>query len=131
MGLAVIRWNMISGSGRDNELESAGTPVGVGTAADINSSGHTLDPEPRFDIEIAIRHVLDGAGLNVEFQPIFDLRSWAVGTRRVVGFEALARFDIGVAPDICFREAARMGLDAELELTETIIKLDRQCFLMI
>ncbi|MDF1597998.1 MAG: EAL domain-containing protein [Acidimicrobiia bacterium] len=60
--------------------------------------------------------MLGGEGLAVQFQPIFDLGAWLVGTKRVVGFEALARFDLPVAPDVWFREAARTGLGADLEL---------------
>ncbi|MGZ8755556.1 MAG: EAL domain-containing protein [Acidimicrobiia bacterium] len=73
--------------------------------------------EPRIDIQMGIREVLAGKGLIVQFQPIFDLGAWVVGTKRAVGYEALARFDLPVAPDVWFREATRMGLGAELELT--------------
>lgn len=45
------------------------------------------------------------------FQPILDLVS-----RKVVGYEALTRFDDGIAPDVCFAEAHRNGLGAELEI---------------
>jgi EAL domain-containing protein (putative c-di-GMP-specific phosphodiesterase class I) len=74
------------------------------------------DTESHIDIPAGIREVLGGKGLTVQFQPIFDLGAWLVGTKRAVGYEALARFDLPVAPDIWFREAARMGLGAELEL---------------
>ena len=74
------------------------------------------DTEPHFDIQTGIREVLGGKGMTVQFQPIFDLGAWLVGTKRAVGYEALARFQLPVAPDIWFREAARMGLGAELEL---------------
>lgn len=73
--------------------------------------------QPGFDIGPGIREVLGGKGLTVQFQPIFDLGSWLVGSKRVVGFEALARFHPQVPPDVWFREAARMGLGSELELT--------------
>jgi EAL domain-containing protein (putative c-di-GMP-specific phosphodiesterase class I)/DNA-binding response OmpR family regulator len=45
------------------------------------------------------------------FQPIIELE-----TRRVVGFEALTRFDDGTPPDVRFADAARLGLGAEFEL---------------
>jgi EAL domain-containing protein (putative c-di-GMP-specific phosphodiesterase class I) len=44
------------------------------------------------------------------FQPIVDLR-----TGRTVGFEALSRFDTG-PPDVCFADAAHVGLGLQLEL---------------
>lgn len=76
----------------------------------------TSDPASDFDVEAGIRQVLSGEGPAIEFQPIFDLGAWVVGTKRVVGYEALARFELPVAPDILFQEAARLGLGAELEL---------------
>lgn len=45
------------------------------------------------------------------FQPIIELE-----TRRVVGFEALTRFDDGTPPDVRFADAARLGLGSEFEL---------------
>lgn len=44
------------------------------------------------------------------FQPIFELESG-----RVVGYEALTRFDDGTPPEIRFAEAARLGLGVALE----------------
>jgi EAL domain-containing protein (putative c-di-GMP-specific phosphodiesterase class I) len=45
------------------------------------------------------------------FQPIVELEGG-----RVVGFEALTRFDSGRRPDLVFDDAARAGLGLELEL---------------
>jgi EAL domain-containing protein (putative c-di-GMP-specific phosphodiesterase class I)/DNA-binding response OmpR family regulator len=45
------------------------------------------------------------------FQPIIELE-----TRRVVGFEALTRFDDGTPPDVRFADATRLGLGSEFEL---------------
>jgi EAL domain-containing protein (putative c-di-GMP-specific phosphodiesterase class I) len=61
-----------------------------------------------------IRRVLRGeSGFAMVFQPIVELRS-----RRVVGAEALARFDGRPSrpPDTWFAEAAGVGLGLELEL---------------
>src|SRR2546427_5385174 len=61
-------------------------------------------------IEAAVR----GEGLEVVFQPIFDLTDG-----RPVGAEALSRFRSTPlrSPDRCFAEAAEVGLDIELEIT--------------
>jgi EAL domain-containing protein (putative c-di-GMP-specific phosphodiesterase class I) len=60
-----------------------------------------------------IRSVLDGDGVNVEFQPVFDLNDC-----RIVSLEALARFwtEPVRSPSAWFAEAAEVGLGAELEL---------------
>ncbi len=59
-----------------------------------------------------IRGVIARGGPAIAFQPIVDL-----GTRDVVGFEALARFPGNPArPDAWFGHAARTGLLVELEL---------------
>jgi EAL domain-containing protein (putative c-di-GMP-specific phosphodiesterase class I) len=60
-----------------------------------------------------IRSVLDRDGLDVEFQPVFDLDDC-----RIVSLEALARFGVEPvrSPAVWFAEAAEVGLSAELEL---------------
>jgi len=64
--------------------------------------------EARAVIERAI-----GAGaFHPVFQPIVHLAS-----NRIVGYEALTRFDEGVRPDHRFDEASSVGLGIELELT--------------
>jgi PAS domain S-box-containing protein len=45
------------------------------------------------------------------YQPLVDLE-----TRRIVGYEALTRFDDGVAPDLRFAEAHAVRMGVELEL---------------
>lgn len=63
--------------------------------------------------EQRIRSVLAGQGLQMVFQPIFDLQR-----RRAVSFEALARFELEPRrpPNAWFDEAAQVGLGAQLEL---------------
>ena len=68
-----------------------------------------------------IRRLLRGNALDMEFQPIFDL---AQG--QVVGVEALARFRMQPlrSPDAWFREAAAVGLGADVELAAVRRALD-------
>lgn len=60
-----------------------------------------------------IESVLAGQSFRIIFQPIVD-----IGHARVVGLEALSRFDFVPAqtPDVWFAEAASVGLGSELEL---------------
>jgi EAL domain-containing protein (putative c-di-GMP-specific phosphodiesterase class I)/DNA-binding response OmpR family regulator len=58
-----------------------------------------------------LRHDLATHAYHPVFQPIIELE-----TRRVVGYEALTRFDDGTPPDVRFADAARLGLGAEFEL---------------
>ena len=65
--------------------------------------------ERRRRIEAFVR----GDGVDIVYQPIFDLRSG-----RPVGAEALARFAVAAlgGPEVWFAEAAEMGLGVELEM---------------
>ena len=63
----------------------------------------------------ALRHtintVIAGREFRPVFQPIVDLES-----SKVVGYEALTRFDSGQRPDLCFADAWSVGLGPEMEL---------------
>lgn len=64
------------------------------------------------EIASSISTVIAGEGLSCMYQPIID-----IVRGRVVGFEALARFASTPprSPDAWFADAARVGLDVELE----------------
>ncbi len=70
--------------------------------------------EESFELRKArISAVLEGDGPSVHFQPIVDL-----ATRTIVGFEALARFEMDPqrTPDVWFSEAFDVGLGTKLEI---------------
>jgi PAS domain S-box-containing protein len=76
------------------------------------------------DVRGRLGELLADRALRVALQPITGLIP-----RRVVGFEALARFDDGRSPDDWFADAAQVGLRTELELlalTEALPLLERQ-----
>jgi EAL domain-containing protein (putative c-di-GMP-specific phosphodiesterase class I) len=58
-----------------------------------------------------IERVIDEHRFHPVFQPIVDL-----ATERIVGFEALTRFEEGGRPDLVFHEAAAAGRGIELEV---------------
>jgi EAL domain-containing protein (putative c-di-GMP-specific phosphodiesterase class I)/DNA-binding response OmpR family regulator len=67
-----------------------------------------------------LRRVLDGDPPRIVFQPIAQLDS-----RKLVGYEALARFDQEPyqTPDVWFAEAAEVGLGVDLELAAVRLAL--------
>jgi EAL domain-containing protein (putative c-di-GMP-specific phosphodiesterase class I) len=79
-----------------------------------------------------VERVLWGSdGLTMAFQPIVELEGG-----KVVGHEALARFDDGRSPDVWFDEAASVGLGVELELLAasmafTELAQDRETYLSV
>ncbi len=75
------------------------------------------DPPISPELTAAIRAAIRGTGLDMQFQPIFQLGNWLVGDKRPVGYEALARFESDVPTDAWFRAAALLGLGVELELS--------------
>ena len=60
-------------------------------------------------LETALRKAIDNEGLHLHYQPQIDLR-----TRRIVGFEALARWDLAgrgsVSPNVFIPVAEKIGL---------------------
>jgi PAS domain S-box-containing protein len=59
----------------------------------------------------SLKSLLGSGSFHPVFQPIVDLES-----REIVGYEALTRFDSGRRPDLCFADAWRVGLGADLEI---------------
>jgi EAL domain-containing protein (putative c-di-GMP-specific phosphodiesterase class I) len=66
----------------------------------------------------AIRRCLSDRSMTILFQPIVSTHDG-----RVVGAEALARFDDGRPPDLWFKDAADAGLGIELELLAVEVAL--------
>jgi EAL domain-containing protein (putative c-di-GMP-specific phosphodiesterase class I)/DNA-binding NarL/FixJ family response regulator len=62
------------------------------------------------DVRHSLEAVIADGAFSPVFQPIFE-----IGTSRLVGHEALTRFDDGVAPDQRFASATAVGLGLELE----------------
>ena len=70
--------------------------------------------------EARLREILERREFDIAFQPIVDLEF-----RAVVGYEALSRFDDGVAPDVRFAEAFAAGLGADFELAAVALASKR------
>jgi EAL domain-containing protein (putative c-di-GMP-specific phosphodiesterase class I) len=83
----------------------------------------SLDRRRRERVRERIQRLIDGEGLHVAFQPIVDL-----GSGRVVGAEALARFTApdgaAIPTERCFLDAHAVDLGAELELAVIRTALD-------
>lgn len=63
------------------------------------------------EVRSRLKQVLTEGQFHPVFQPIVDL-----GSRAIVGFEALTRFTDGTRPDLRFAEAASVGLGHDYEL---------------
>ena len=89
--------------GSDGRIRAAAVP-----------SGPVVRPAGNRERRRRIEAFVAGDGVDLVYQPIFDLRSG-----RPVGAEALARFAVAAmgGPDVWFAEAADMGLGIELEMT--------------
>jgi EAL domain-containing protein (putative c-di-GMP-specific phosphodiesterase class I) len=100
---------------REFEAELAANLVAERERALAAQERVTLDHQRRERIRARMRALIDGAGLDVAFQPIVDLVSG-----RVVGAEALARFadpDGNAIPtERCFLDAHAVDCGVELEL---------------
>jgi EAL domain-containing protein (putative c-di-GMP-specific phosphodiesterase class I)/CheY-like chemotaxis protein len=83
--------------------------------------GSTLSARGQSELhEARLRRMLDRREFDIAFQPIVELKS-----RAVVGYEALCRFDDGVAPDRRFSEAFAAGLGADFELAAVELAAER------
>ncbi len=79
-------------------------------------AGMLLDPAIALNGETdrsrqRVSEMIEARAFSTVFQPILDL-----GSRRVVGYEALTRFDDRTPPDRFFAEARRLDMERELEI---------------
>jgi PAS domain S-box-containing protein len=82
--------------------------------------GGPLSERRRVDADARhIERIVSGRTFRPVFQPIVDLAS-----RKVIGYEALTRFDDGVAPDLVFATAARCDRGIALEVATIGAALD-------
>ncbi len=68
------------------------------------------DQRHRESLRSQVRRIIDQQAFTPVFQPFVEL-----ATGKVVGYEALTRFDDGRRPDVCFKDAHHAGLGPELE----------------
>jgi EAL domain-containing protein (putative c-di-GMP-specific phosphodiesterase class I)/DNA-binding response OmpR family regulator len=88
--------------------------LGAALGAQLAAQGASQAEENR------LRRILTNVEFASVFQPIVDL-----GSREVVGYEALTRFDDGTPPDVRFAEAAAAGLGADFELQAITLAAER------
>ena len=85
-------------------FDQLGSYAGSFFGAQIESQRH------RESLHAKIRDIIDRQAFTPVFQPFVEL-----ATDRIVGYEALTRFDHGQRPDQCFMDAHQAGLGPELE----------------
>ncbi len=92
-------------------VEDTPTVVTVSASASAALAERLHEMRRQAELRGALEAVLHLRAFHPVFQPIVDLES-----RKVVGYEALTRFDSGRRPDLCFAEAWSVGLGPDLEL---------------
>ena len=121
-GERVIGFLEISSSSPDaNELLGLALPALV-EFAEIAGTLLSVEIASRTEVEAlrhAIRTTISDKAFSPVFQPIVD-----VMRDEVVGYEALTRFRDGIAPNLRFAQAARVGLGVELELATLKAAID-------
>lgn len=71
-------------------------------------------------LRASLQAILEAREFHTVFQPIVE-----VETRGIVGYEALTRFDDGVAPDVRFAEATRAELAPAFELAAIAMAIEQ------
>jgi EAL domain-containing protein (putative c-di-GMP-specific phosphodiesterase class I)/DNA-binding response OmpR family regulator len=108
LGAIVVCTQAVDGitflAGRLPVLESFGAVASALLAPGI------LGRQQRGEVRGEIESILERQAFQPAFQPIVDL-----ATDRIVGYEALTRFDDATRPDRRFADAAAVGLGLELE----------------
>jgi EAL domain-containing protein (putative c-di-GMP-specific phosphodiesterase class I) len=84
------------------------TEFSVMSAAVLGPTLRELGQRERSRAEVAA--IIDRQAFHPVYQPIVDLT-----TGKHVGYEALARFDDGTRPDLCFLAADKVGMMVQLE----------------
>lgn len=112
VGLLIIgSADELSGAFRDRPAKLMAAAIDYASILTAVAGSAIADRRETGNEQARLRHVLAVHAYHSVFQPIIELE-----TRRVVGFEALTRFDDGTPPDVRFADAARLGLGADFEL---------------
>jgi PAS domain S-box-containing protein len=85
-------------------IDQLGSYAGSFFGAQIETQRH------RESLRSQVQDILDRHAFTPVFQPFVEL-----ATGKVVGYEALTRFDSGRRPDLCINDAHQVGLGPELE----------------
>lgn len=101
--------------GKENVFEmTLLTPAGH-TAERPTIGSVTIDPQADKPTLEEIQHVIAIGGPEIVYQPIIDMRAHHIGQQRIVGYEALSRFN-SHTPPVWFETAASGGQRLDLEL---------------
>ncbi|MDD2859242.1 MAG: EAL domain-containing protein [Candidatus Nanopelagicales bacterium] len=126
LGITATGYVAIRSSGRiigvlaietESRIGSTFMPMMLGVLADVGSFATTIigaqaeEYTQRDSVRSAVVAVIEERRFHPVYQPVFNLR-----TGEVIGYEALTRFDDGVAPDVRIAIADSIGLGMELEL---------------
>ncbi len=94
-------------------FDQLGSYAGSFFGAQIEAQRH------RESLRSEIQRIMDEGAFTSVFQPFVEL-----ATGRIVGYEALTRFDSGRRPDLCFMDAHQAGLGPDLEVACALASID-------
>lgn len=101
----------LSGAFRDRPAKLMAAAIDYASILTAVARSAIADRRETGNEQARLRHDLAVHAYHSVFQPIIELE-----TRRVVGYEALTRFDDATPPDVRFADAARLGLGTDFEL---------------
>jgi EAL domain-containing protein (putative c-di-GMP-specific phosphodiesterase class I) len=110
LGLLIVGLRPSDGHIQDELARSLSAAIDFAAIASALLGPALAARSARGDARTRIEQIIDEGTFTPVFQPILELESG-----RVVGYEALTRFDDGTPPEVRFAEAARLGLGVALE----------------
>jgi EAL domain-containing protein (putative c-di-GMP-specific phosphodiesterase class I) len=112
VGLLVIgSADELTGAFRDRPARLMAAAIDYASILSAVAGSAIADRRETGNEQARLRQQLSVHAFHPVFQPVIELE-----TRRVVGFEALTRFDDGTPPDVRFADAARLGIGVDYEL---------------
>jgi EAL domain-containing protein (putative c-di-GMP-specific phosphodiesterase class I)/DNA-binding NarL/FixJ family response regulator len=111
IGLLITGLRRVSGGPQAQQARTLAAVIDYASILSVAAGSSIAHRRRATDTRSRLARVLSDRAFHPVFQPIVRLSD-----QRVVGFEALTRFDDGVEPDVRFAEAGLSGLGLDYEI---------------